>query len=172
MRHRVVQIVVLLLATQAGAADLDARAVAFEPAKGRDLVNKCSRPGPGNVTSFWRVAESDIREIENRLVVFVEEQKRRSEFRSSVALNQSLRRYLGLELASGEKVVYIDVSPAEKLDPSFPPDSFGLSMCDGGANYWGVEYLPNTKAFRHLFFDGGGPRRSNLSSHPTAFGGG
>lgn len=142
-------------ATPGWAAEPQARAVAFEPRNGSTLIAKCSRPGPGGVKAFWRVSEAEMSEVEARLLEFVDQRRKVSEFHSPLGLNQSLRRYLGLKLNSGERVIYVDVAPAHRPDSQFPPETFGISLCDGGPSYWGVEYLPESRTFRRLYFDGG-----------------
>jgi hypothetical protein len=70
-----------------------------------------------------------------------------------------VRQYAGF-ISSGRKIIYVNALPrrdTESQMPDEPPEDWkhkALVMCDGGPQFFGVEYDPQTKAFSNFAFNG------------------
>jgi len=154
-----------LLATPASALPpLDPKDGAIFPqTKSRDLLQQCSRGVPGPVEGTWTPNAAQIAELEARLPGALDDvlakrgdhQKRSRDF---------LRQYGGF-IVGGRKIIYMNAFPrfllgdeksasAERHRPV--PDWRGVveGVCDGGPDFFGVEYDPAMKAFSHFEFNG------------------
>jgi len=76
-------------------------------------------------------------------------------------LRDYYRQYAGLELMTGERVIYVNAFHPyflkEMADEGREADWWRrepVLVCDGWRGFWGVEYDPGTRRFRGFSFDG------------------
>lgn len=155
MRHAAA-LVVFLSATAAGASSaLDPMyGVVLPVTQAKALVRQCSRAGPRSVTGAWSPSPSQIRDLELRLPNAISKQRKHDGRSMDV-----VRQYAGF-ISSGRKIIYVNALPrrdTESQMPDEPPEDWkhkALVMCDGGPQFFGVEYDPQTKAFSNFAFNG------------------
>ena len=111
--------------------------------------DQCSRGAP-EIEDGWDLSDADAQAVERRLHELVTDtgSEPRPDFASSV------RQYVGA-VVDGRRVIYINAFPASMMDYD---DDFDLSqvvmVCDGGADFWGVVFDPETGQFSDLDFNG------------------
>lgn len=115
-------------------------------------MDQSARPAPCNVRGTWAPTDSDITRLEFDLAHFLDSRKRRAR-----AINYSLpqferyhRRYGGLTLAGGERVILVNAlawsasTPAPVWNWKVDDETvFGLKT-----PFYIVEYEPERRAFR------------------------
>jgi hypothetical protein len=141
MRLAAFATLMLLAATAQAAPALDPTAGAiFSPAQAKQLLHQCSRSVP-SATDFWqphRRADSNA---------------------PSQPVFNFGRQYAGL-IVGGRKIVYVNVFPNDMTDfdgkkpVRYDWKSKPVIVCDGGDNFFGIEYDPETKTFSHFEFNG------------------
>ena len=135
----------------------------FPEAKAKGLLQQCSRGVPGPVQGTWTPSPAQIAELEARLPGALDEvlAKRGDSRKRS---RDFLRQYGGF-IVGGRKIIYMNAFPrfllgdeksayAERHKPV--PDWRGVveGVCDGGPDFFGVEYDPAMKTFSHFEFNG------------------
>jgi hypothetical protein len=147
----------LSLASNAWATDpitVSDRAVILAPEQAPRLMKPCSRPGPDKVSGFWMPAASDVALMEKELPAFM----KKSGFKHPVS--DYCRQYVGV-IANGRKIIYINAVPVSDAEDKEvdPEDRMQWKkepaiVCDGGPEFWGVEFDLVAKEFLH--FEGNG----------------
>lgn|GEM_PF-501660 len=135
----------------------------FPEAKARDLLHQCSRGVPGPVQGTWTPSAAQIAELEARLPGALDDvlAKRGDSRKRS---RDFLRQYGGF-IVGGRKIIYMNAFPRFLLRDEKSayadrhrsvPDwrSVMEGVCDGGPDFFGVEYDPAMKTFSHFEFNG------------------
>jgi hypothetical protein len=153
----------LLAATAQAAPALDPTAGAiFSPAQAKQLLHQCSRSVP-SATDFWQPDATTIRGLEarlpNALTAIWQDHRRADSNAPSQPVFNFGRQYAGL-IVGGRKIVYVNVFPNDMTDfdgkkpVRYDWKSKPVIVCDGGDNFFGIEYDPETKTFSHFEFNG------------------
>jgi hypothetical protein len=137
--------------------------------QGPVMFAQCSRPAPREKGPFWSPAPAQIEELEGELAAYLRQQGHAKE---ADGLARFLRQYVGF-VRTDRKLIYLNAFPVylveadEKMCRERPelmpkelcePDHWrheGVFACDGGDDFWGLEYDPESKAFSALEFNGG-----------------
>ncbi|MBL6851819.1 MAG: hypothetical protein ISS15_19565 [Alphaproteobacteria bacterium] len=146
---------VLALAPAFAAPALDpATGFIMAPDHARDLLHQCSRNTPQGVTGTWQPAAAQIADLETRLPSAV------------VQAQPDVRGGYGRQYAdyviNGQKLIYVNAFPRGVLGDDFGKDPAvwnkathqAVTVCDGGHDFFGVLYDPETKTFSHFAFNG------------------
>lgn len=119
------------------------------------LERLCSREGPGRVTAGWQPTSEEIVQAEARLPKFVLANGRPKE-----PLSEYRRQYLGVVIG-GRRLIYVNVFREwliERPEPTgvAPYDwrTRFVRVCDGGDDFWGALYDPQTRRFLSPRFNG------------------
>ena len=125
-----------------------------------DTFHQCSRDTAQTDGSYWVPSARDILDVELRLwdLMDVREFHRLPTARHFVPYQ---RQYIGFT-RNGERLIYVNVfSYADRLRRSDWMEWANwailgkpVSVCDGGAYYWGVVYNPKTESFEEPHFNG------------------
>lgn len=132
------------------------------------MFAQCSRPAPREKEGpFWSPSPAQIEELEKELPAYLRQQGHAEE---ADGLARSLRQYVGF-VRAGRKLIYLNVFPVSLLESEkeacretrevkakefCEPDHWrhaAVLVCDGGADFWGLEYDPESKAFSALEFN-------------------
>jgi hypothetical protein len=116
--------------------------VVFPAAQAPQLARQCSRQTP-QAQGVWQPAPSDIARLEPGLVQVLAQHQ--------VQPGAYYRQYGGL-IVGGRRIVY--VNGARNAIAHGDWRTVPISICDGGALAFGVEYDPATGAFTHFAFNG------------------
>lgn len=114
--------------------------VVTRPVVAAQVLDTCSRDSParhaGEVTGYWAPGRADIEALESRL----------SQLQPTIPEPaRSGRQYVGFE--SGDKrLIYINAFTLPDHD-DIDPSREAVRVCDGGAQFWGAVYDPQTSAF-------------------------
>jgi hypothetical protein len=141
--------------------------VVLAPEQARDLLHQCSRATPKPVQGTWQPAPDQIRRLEALLPPALEAAlKQRNDYPQIASrLSQHLadygRQYGGF-VVGGRKVIYVNAYPQSIIDfdgtdiADWSRDAKrkAISVCDGGARFFGVEYDPDAMTFRNFQFNG------------------
>jgi hypothetical protein len=124
---------------------------------------QCSRTSPGPSAPFWSPASAQVEELEKRLPAYLRQQKHAAH---ADKLASYLRQYAGFT-RKGRKLIYLNAFPTNVVDMLCHEDVKasqgdcrnhwrieGIFVCDGGDDFWGVEYDPESKTFSGLDFNG------------------
>lgn len=117
--------------------------VVTRPVVAAQVLDTCSRDSPakhaGEVTGYWAPSRADIDALESQL----------AQLQPSIAEPAlSGRQYVGFE-SSGKRLIYInaftlpdhsDINPAREA----------IRVCDGGGQFWGAVYDPQTSTFSSI----------------------
>jgi hypothetical protein len=147
------------------AAQLDSADGALLPSdQAIALAHPCSREAPPIVRRVWVPTSGDIQRLEadlSGLLHTIEDTLTRMPGIPPLQLNTYRRQYAGLELVTGERIVYTNAfHPAElRLFAEVGRDSadwrrWPVQVCDGWRGFWGVEYDPAKRRFRGFSFNG------------------
>jgi hypothetical protein len=135
----------LLLSVQAGAnTSWQAYGVILKGQQAKDLLRQCSRATPEKVTAQWTPSKTQIDQLESKFPAF-----KRTLKRPKAQLSSFYRYYAGF-IAGGRKIIYVDLFPK----PSLAWRSQGMMVCDGGEQYWGVEFEVKTGEFVNVALSG------------------
>jgi hypothetical protein len=116
--------------------------VIFPAAQAPQLARQCSRETP-RAEGVWQPAPSDIARLESGLTPLLVQHQ--------VQPGAYYRQYGGL-IVGGRKIIYVNGARNAVVHGDWR--STPISICDGGALAFGVEYDPATGAFAHFAFDG------------------
>ncbi len=123
------------------------------------VTSQCSRAGPEKVEGVWVPSKSDIEALEKHLNLLKQLESTACCMRGKIEgrLSQYQLQYAGIILG-GRKLIYINASPADfdkKMSRVTGERRSGpVLVCDGGKNFWGAIYDPETQSFRDLAFNG------------------
>jgi hypothetical protein len=136
------------------------------PSQAASVAHPCSRPGPPVVRRGWTPTPAQINHLEADLaplLTSIADTLTVEHGETRPPLRDYYRQYIGLELVTDERVIYVNAfapliltTLAEhgrdadwwKREPA--------RVCDGWRAYWGVEYDPSSRRFRGFSFDGRG----------------
>lgn len=136
--------------------------VIFPAAFGDGLLRPCSRESLGSGDAYWQPTEEDVKRAEEILSEYVSEHGLDApEVHTSPDqpmpdswpdLKHFQRQYVGV-VRDNHKTIYASFAPAEEVrsDPDWRRRPF--QMCDGGADYFGVETDLTSSAVLHIAFD-------------------
>jgi hypothetical protein len=112
-----------------------------------DFIHTCSRPAPAHVTGYWLPSEQDIHLFEATLQMPKNQRHLRS---SHIPADSYKRQYVGI-LVKGRHRIYGNFFSGrmDGLEPTVPE-----VVCDGGPEFWGVEFDPVTKTLTELYGNG------------------
>ena len=115
------------------------------------LSKQCSRPSPEGILGSWNPSTQQIRQMEQNLVQYLREHYPAM----YQQLDQVYFQYAGLIRKQG-RFIYINALDAYA---GSNPDwrRLALIVCDGGAQFWGLEYDPVTEKFSAMYFNLGLP---------------
>ena len=126
----------------------------------KTLLDQCSRTSPQQVQGTWLPTPDQISELEARLPAALDEAlgNQRNRFKQGYFR----RQYVGFVIGQ-RKIIYVNAFPASAAEASpnvpesrhtFDWHNDAVIVCDGGPNYFGVEYDPSSKTFDHFAFNG------------------
>ncbi len=137
--------------------------------QGPSVLEQCSRPAPGETKGpLWSPVPAQIEELEAELPAYLRAQKHA---KTADGLGLFLRQYIGF-VRAGRKLIYLNAIPVslEGYDQKMcreHPELISKELCepgrwrhephmvcDGGDDFWGLEYDPESKAFSALEFNG------------------
>ena len=127
--------------------------VVFPAEKAKTLLVQCSRGAPQGVTGFWLPRSAQIAQLEKLLPGLLE--KNLSGQRHPPVQNY-MRQYAGI-ITQNRHLIYVNGFGSYSHDPYDRSGKWRTEaqvVCDGGNNFFGVEYDPQTKAFEGLGFNG------------------
>ena len=128
------------------------------------LSQPCSREAPPLVRRVWLPSAGDLQHLETDLAGVlrtIEDTLTRMPGLPPLRLREYRRQYAGLELVTGERIIYINAfHPAELrtlVDIGRDTGDWRqvpVHVCDGWRYFWGVEYDPASRRFRSFAFNG------------------
>jgi hypothetical protein len=113
------------------------------------LVHQCSRSSPTEATGFWTPSAAQIEAVEQRLPELL------GKSGHDIVVSRFNRQYIGF-VRHGKKLIYLSAFPAFDIERRDQTDwrKEAWIVCDGGDDYWGVEFDPATQRFHDLDFNG------------------
>jgi hypothetical protein len=128
------------------------------------LAHQCSRAGPAVIRRAWAPSQADIRNLEADLVPVlhtIDDTLTKLPSDPPISLTAYLRQYGGLELETGERIIYVNAFHPAVLS-EFRRDGVDTTrwlrepiiVCDGWRAFWGIEYDPVGRRFRGFAFNG------------------
>jgi hypothetical protein len=104
----------------------------------------CSRPTPERMSQYWQLSPSEVSEIDAALLEYLRSSGSRAKLSLPVELYQ--RQYLGFH-RDNVRIVYVNAFPAKAQGAVRASSKEFIRGCDGGGNFWGIEYNPANKTF-------------------------
>ena len=155
MSQRTIGIALLLVCGLAGAQtrsfslSQDARFI-FGPSIGASLLHQCSRSAPAGIKEFWEPSAEQISVLEQKLLPYLAE---RAKTGASVPAQGVAyhRQYVGF-VRGGVRLIYGNFYPGGP--PSMNEARGPVTICDGGAYFWGIVFNPGTGQFEEPQFNG------------------
>lgn len=121
--------------------------VVTRPVIAAQVLDTCSRPSPGRddgrVTGYWAPSRQQVDQMEARLPQLQEHVQAPLDFD---------RQYVGIE-ADGRKLIYINAFHLPD-GSSMDPGREAIRACDGGRQFWGALYDPQSGIFSEVQFNG------------------
>jgi hypothetical protein len=150
-------VLAVVLTRSVQAAPLDPKlGYVMVPSHARDLLHQCSRTTvrPETVSDVWTPDASQIADLEARLPDAV--MRAQPDVHAGVG-----RQYAGLVIA-GRKLIYVNAFPAGDLGDidkdrshlAYKATHQAMMVCDGGHDFFGVFYDPQSKTFSDFAFNG------------------
>lgn len=162
--RRVLGLLAFVISTGAmaeGLPKLDANAGYLFPASNaRSFLQQCSRSVPEHVTGTWLPTRAQILELEARLPAALWNVVSKRESPIFLWQHAPIGRQYGGLIVGDRKVIYVNAFPIlrDKLSgdpfPSGDHSKKPVLMCDGGPNFFGVEFDPATNTFEDFEFNG------------------
>ncbi len=126
------------------------------------VFNQCSRAAPTQVSGYWTPLASDIKPLETEAPAFFSSQKDKPD----LPWNKYARQYAGY-VQGGRRMIYVNCAPLEGVEQDDrdmkAARGKGLDwrhtafvVCDGGPQFFGMEYDVAAHQFRNLSFNGPG----------------
>jgi hypothetical protein len=112
------------------------------------LLCQCSREAPGPGTAYWTPNTAHIAELERALPAYVRAQPQAA----AIRLDKEVRQYLGI-VRGTHRVVYVNLFPPIDATQSHGWRTDAVLVCDGGPEFFGVEYDIDTHRFTHIAFN-------------------
>ena len=139
---------------------------ALDPAHGavlsvryeKTMVTQCSRASPRDVEAAWTPGAGQIHDLEARLPAALARFAAKDSLHLFKPAADFIRQYVGI-VRSGRKLVYVNAYPLEGIHtpPGQAPFDWRhelLMGCGGGAEFFGVEYDPQTGSFAGFAYNG------------------
>jgi hypothetical protein len=146
-RKIVVVLAIFVSSGAAAAAGRSTSAFALKLGAFKEGFRNCSRPTPQGMTSFWQVNPSDIEKIDEALMHHLEGTGLAKKLRAPPSGYG--RQYLGYNRGQ-RRFVYVNAF----LRSSGDTKSTYVRWCDGGNQFWGIEYEMQQKIFTGFEIDG------------------
>jgi len=127
--------------------------------QGPAVVHPCSREGPVDADYFWQPDLAEVREVERVLLAYL---SRPDVTRPRAPLNAYVRQYMGIR-EHGELLIYVNLVWKGEIEMEATEGhmrdavdwrSEAVTVCDGGDQFWGIEFDPRTKQLRKARFNG------------------
>ena len=127
--------------------------VVLRPEQNAIILEPCSRPGPGEGAGGWLVPEDIAARLDLDLPKLRKLTSSTCCFLGGRVDDPGIyfRQYFGV-IIGGRKLVYVNGVGRRGADGSWRTSAF--SVCDGGSEFWGVLYDPETRTFSDLAFNG------------------
>jgi hypothetical protein len=138
----------LSLAVLSETSVAEGRSFVLPANEGAPLLAQCSRSAPNNVEAYWIVQQSQIKELEKRLELFLRSSKVGS---SALPIKRFSRQYVGF-VKGGKRYIYGNFYRAESISQG--EDNAPAVVCDGGKSFWGIVFSIESKTFQDLKFNG------------------
>lgn len=117
--------------------------VITRPAVAAQVLDTCSRDSParhpGEITGYWAPSRQQVEQLEARLDQLQPTIPRPGDFD---------RQYVGIE-AKGRRLIYINAFQLPD-DTELDPARVAIQVCDGGAQFWGAVYDPESGQFTDI----------------------
>ena len=147
---------ILLLAALAGgdaaAATMPRGAVVLPGAKLATLLHQCSRASPQKGEATWQPTAEDIVALEALLPAALSPRFRPGDAKWSKAPTGWGRQYVGI-VRGGRRFIYGNFVPQTHSNP-VSPGGEPVMVCDGGPDFFGVEYDVAARRIIHVDFNG------------------
>jgi hypothetical protein len=151
----------LLLAGVAAARPVpEARYVVFPGARAAELLNQCSRAAPRPGSASWQPTSQDIAALEKALPDYLVRLRPADAAHWRNVLQEHKRQYVGI-IRRGTRSIYGNFFPDRLVDASYNSPSErarwktgAMVICDGGPDFFGVEYEVTARRFIHADFNG------------------
>jgi len=148
VNHKVVMALAFLaFGWAADAASQSTAAVALKIEAFKTGFRNCSRPTPQGITWFWQVKQPDVERIDAALIRHLERTGLAENLRASPSAYG--RQYLGYNRGY-RRFVYVNAF----LRSSGDARSAYQGSCDGGDQFWGIEYDVKQKVFTDFEING------------------
>jgi hypothetical protein len=136
----------LILTVQAAAnTNWQTYGVIFRGEQAKALLQQCSRAELEKVSAQWTPSVQQITQLELKLPAYKQKLGR-----PTAQLSNFYRQYAGF-MAGGRKIIYVNLFP-KSTDPKWR--SRAAVVCDGGEQFWGVEFEVDTGQFVNPAFNG------------------
>lgn len=129
------------------------RSVVLPESQSETVLKLCSRSGPATVEGSW--------DVPNGVVVALEQDLHKlSRLKATGCCllggkirnpEEYFRQYLGL-VVGGKRVVYVNAFKSAATHSRWQAAPVGV--CDGGSDYWGALYDPESRRFYDLAING------------------
>ena len=126
------------------------KGVVLPPEAAKAILCPCSRSTPGLGEAYFRPSSTQIMELESKLTDFVRTHPHQEAPDQWKELPSFVRQYLGVT-RGGRSFIYVNLSP---LGTRTDWRSHAVVVCDGGPNFFGVEYDSSRGKFHHIDFNG------------------
>ena len=153
MRPRIVLSLLAVLISCATTLVPPGRSVVLPASESEALLKSCSRSGPSAVEGLWDVPTDVVAVLEQDL-----HKLSRLKATGCCSLGGKIRhpeeyfrQYLGL-VVGGKRVVYVNAFKLAATHPRWQAAPVGV--CDGGSDYWGALYEPESRRFYDLAING------------------
>jgi len=130
--------------------ELPKGAMILPPSKGALLLHQCSRATPARPDGYWAPGAADIFALESALPDALDRNRATMKPVWNRILSTHRRQYTGL-VRAGRRYIYGSFYPDNVDRPG--PDQV-MVACDGGPNYFGVEFDLARHAFTQIAFNG------------------
>ena len=127
------------------------KGVVFPAKLAREFGQQCSRASPFGHWSSVSPSKSEIRDVEAALPRFIA--ANRKVWRSPLP---DFRFQYGALERGGKRLIYVNALPLDTTDNRKVWRRGAEVVCDGGAQFWGVEWDVRAKAFQNAGFNGPG----------------
>jgi hypothetical protein len=113
----------------------------------KEVLHQCSRMSVDakSVTGYWSPSTQQIAEVQKLFEAYYTSAKTPEDAPKASDIKNYNFFYAGLTIGA-EKVIYIDFKPSGQ--------TWKGTVCDGGPQFFGVEYHLESKSFRNLSFNG------------------
>ncbi len=149
---------------------LSVTGASLPPSSGPALILSCSGPGRRGVTGYFSPTPAQLAEIESRLPAALA--KQRSRGAGGPPPRHYYRQYVGIVRSGGQRAVVVNAFSREHLTMMnalvnrLPKQSENaadtvlwrheaVSVCDGGREFWSVEFDLGSSSFRDFTMNEG-----------------